>query len=236
MEASGYVTLSRLSGLRREMDVIANNIANLGTQGFKAQGAVFSEFVAPVQGGPSLSIARATAWDMDMTDGGMTQTGGTFDLAIQGAGFFRIESEDGPRLTRAGAFAPSPEGELVTMDGKRLLDAGGAPVFVPTNASRIAIAGDGTVSADGVPVAQIGLWQPVDPLTLAYAGGTLMSAEEVEPATGATLHQGFLEESNVQPVSEIARMIAVQRAYEQGQRLLESEDERLRNLIQTLGR
>lgn len=236
MDTSGYITLSRLSGLRREMDVIANNIANLGTQGFKAQGAVFSEFVAPVQGGPSLSMARATAWHMDMTDGGMTQTGGTFDLAIQGGGFFQIESDDGPRLTRAGAFTPSPAGELVTMDGKRLLDAGGAPVFVPPDAQRIAIAGDGTVSVDGVPVAQIGLWRPVDPLTLAYAGGTLLSADEVEPTTSGTIHQGFIEESNVQPVTEIARMIAVQRAYEQGQRFLEGEDERLRNLIQTLGR
>ena len=236
MEATGYVTLSRLSGLRREMDLVANNIANIGTQGYKSQGAVFSEFVADVPDGRSLSMARATAWQMDMTDGVLSQTGGTFDLGIQGTGFFQIETPDGPRLTRAGSFTPSSAGELVNMDGLRLLDAGGAPVFVPPGARNIGIAQDGTISADGTPVGQIGLWQPVDPLTLTYAGGNLLAATELEPAVGGEIHQGFLEESNVQPVTEVARMITVQRAYEQGQSFLEAEDERLRNMIQVMGR
>ncbi len=236
MEASGYVTLSRLSGLRREMDLVANNIANIGTQGYKSQGAVFSEFVATVPDGRSLSIGRATAWHMNMTDGVLGQTGGTYDLGIQGNGFFQIETPDGPRLSRAGAFTPSASGELVNMDGLRLLDAGGAPVFVPPNARDIGIAPDGTISADGVPVGQIGLWQPVDPLTLTYAGGNLLAAAEIEPATGGEIHQGFIEESNVEAVTEVARMIEVQRAYEQGQSFLDAEDERLRNMIQTVGR
>lgn len=236
MDASGYVTLTRLSGLRRELDLVANNIANSGTLGFKSQGAVFSEFIADLEGGSSLSMARASAWTMNLADGGLSQTGGTFDLAIQGRGFFQIESADGPRLTRAGNFTPSPAGELVTPDGQRLLDAGGAPVFVPPGAQAIAIAQDGTISADGVPVGQIGLWQPVDPLTLSYAGGNLLATPEVEPVTGATIHQGFVEESNVQPVTEIARMIEVQRAYEMGQSFLDAEDERLKNLIQVMGR
>jgi flagellar basal-body rod protein FlgF len=236
MDASGYVTLSRLSGLRREMDLVANNIANVGTQGYKSQGAVFSEFVADVEGGRSLSMARATAWAMNMADGVLSQTGGTFDLGIQGNGFFQIETPDGPRLSRAGAFTPSAAGELVTMDGMRLLDAGGAPVFVPPGARSISIAQDGTISADGTPVGQIGLWQPIDPLTLGYAGGNLLSSGEMEPAVGGVIHQGFIEESNVQPVTEVARMIEVQRAYEQGQSFLDAEDERLRNMIQVMGR
>lgn len=236
MDATGYVTLSRLSGLRREMDLVANNIANIGTQGYKSQGAVFSEYIADVPDGRSLSMARATAWQMDMTDGVLGQTGGTFDLGIQGEGFFQIETPDGPRLTRAGSFTPSPNGELVTMDGLRLLDAGGAPVFVPPNVANIGISRDGTISADGTPIGQIGLWQPVDPLTLTYAGGNLLNAGDLEPATGGEIHQGFLEESNVQPVTEVARMIEVQRAYEQGQAFLDAEDERMRNMIQVMGR
>ncbi len=236
MEATGYVTLSRLSGLRREMDLVANNIANMGTQGYKSQGAVFSEYIADVPDGRSLSMARATAWKMNMTDGVLSQTGGTYDLGIQGPGFFQIETPDGPRLTRAGSFTPSAEGELVTMDGLRLLDAGGAPVFVPPNARAIGIAQDGTISADGTPIGQIGLWQPVDPLTLTYSGGNLMAAGDLEPAPSGQIHQGFLEDSNVQPVSEVARMIAVQRAYEQGQSFLDAEDERLRNMIHVMGR
>jgi flagellar basal-body rod protein FlgF len=236
MEATGYTTLSRMSGLRREMDLVANNIANVGTQGYKSQGAVFSEFIADIPDGRSLSIGRATAWHMNMLDGALSPTGGTFDLGIQGDGFFQIETADGPRLSRAGAFTPSSAGELVNMDGLRLLDAGGAPVFVPPDARNIAIARDGTISADGTPIGQIGLWQPVDPLTLAYAGGNLLSADEIEPAEGGIIHQGFLEESNVEPVSEVARMIEVQRAYEMGQSFLDAEDERLRTMIQTMGR
>ena len=124
----------------------------------------------------------------------------------------------------------------MTPDGYRLLDAGGAPVFVPPQTRGVAVAEDGTLSADGQPVAQIGLWQPADPLSLRHQSGTLFSAGEVEPAEGARILQGMLEDSNVEPVSEIARMIEVQRAYELGQKFLDAEDERVRGVITTLGR
>ena len=159
-----------------------------------------------------------------------------FDLAIQGEGFFLIETPQGQRLTRAGSFTPSAEGELVTPDGYRLLDADGAPVFVPPDARGVAVAADGTLSAEGQPLAQVGLWQPTDPLSLRHQSGTLFSASDVEPAEGATVLQGMLEDSNVEPVSEIARMIEVQRAYELGQKFLDAEDERVRGVISTLGR
>ncbi len=139
-------------------------------------------------------------------------------------------------LTRAGAFLPDAAGELVTPDGHRLLDAGGAPVFVPPDAGPVAIGADGTLSAGGQPLARIGLWQPADPLALRHVAGTMFDPGEVEPAEGGTLIQGALEEGNVNPVSEIARMIAVQRAYELGQSFLDQEDRRARTAIQTLGR
>ena len=94
-------------------------------------------------------------------------------MRIQGDGFFLIETPQGERLTRAGSFTPSAEGELVTPDGYRLLDAGGAPVFVPPDAAQVGLAQDGTLSADGQPIAQIGLWQPTDPLALRHQSGTL---------------------------------------------------------------
>jgi flagellar basal-body rod protein FlgF len=92
------------------------------------------------------------------------------------------------------------------------------------------------MSADGVPVAQIGLWQAADPLSLRHQAGTLFSADAVEPAEAAVIRQGFLEDSNVRPIAEIARMIQVQRAYELGQKFLDAEDQRQRGVIQTLGR
>jgi flagellar basal-body rod protein FlgF len=236
VDAAGYATLNRQSGLMREMGVVANNIANSSTTGFRREGVVFSEYVAALSQDPSLSMAHASGRHVDLSQSTLSQTGGQFDFAIQGEGFFLIETPQGNRLTRAGSFTPSSEGELVTPDGYRLLDAGGAPVFVPPNAKGLALAADGTLSAQGQPIAQIGLWQPSDPLTLRHQSGTMFSANEVEPAGNATILQGMLEGSNVEPVSEIARMIEVQRAYELGQKFLDGEDERVRGVISTLGR
>lgn len=236
MDAAGYAALTRQSGLMREMQVVANNIANLSTTGFRREGVIFSEHVSRMADGPSLSMAHGSARLVDLSQAGVSQTGGTFDLAIQGEGFFLIETAAGQALTRAGGFTPSVTGELVTLDGHRLLDQGGAPVFIPPDARMVAVAQDGTVSADGRPIARLGLWGPVDPTALRHQSGTLFTAEDVQPLEGATVLQGFLENSNVEPVSEIARMIEVQRAYEMGQKFMDSEDQRMRGVIQTLGK
>jgi len=236
MDAAGYATLGRQSGLMREMGVVANNIANSSTTGFRREGVVFSEYVAALDQDPSLSMAHASGRHVDLSQSTLSQSGGQFDIAIQGDGFFLVETPQGQRLTRAGSFTPSAEGELVTPDGYRLLDAGGAPIFVPPDARGIAMSADGTLSANGQPIAQIGLWQPSDPLALKHQSGTLFEGGALEPAESATVLQGMLEDSNVEPVSEIARMIEVQRSYELGQKFLDAEDERVRGVIQALGR
>lgn len=236
MENAIYATLTRQSGLMREMQVVAQNIANLSTAGFRREGVVFSEHIKRLDTGPSLSMADASGRQIDLSEGTLSQTGGTFDFAIRGEGFFLVETPQGQRLTRAGNFTPNAAGELVNPDGHRLLDAGAAPVFVPPDAGQVTLGADGTLSAGARPLAQIGLWQPVDPLALRHEAGTLFDGGEVEPSEGATLLQGFVEESNVSPVNEITRMIEVQRAYEQGQAFLAREDERVRGVIQTLGR
>lgn len=235
MEATGYVTLTRQSGLMREMQVVANNIANSATTGFRREGVVFSEFVRGAGPAPSLSMALGETRQIDLAEGGLVQTGGSFDFAIRGQGFFLLQTPEGERLTRAGSFTPGSDGALMTADGNRLLDAGGAPVVLPAGAGQVMLGKDGTLSADGLPVAQIGLWLPSDPLTLRHTAGTLFSAGTTILAEGAELVQGALEESNVQPVAEIARMIEVQRAYELGQGFLDREDERMRGMIRTLG-
>lgn len=234
MENTGYITITRQSGLAREMRVVANNIANLATTGFKQEGVIFSEHVQPVPQGESLSMGQANVRETVFDQGGLTQTGGTFDFAIQGDGYFQLETTEGPRLTRAGAFTPNAEGELVNHDGLRVLDAGGAPIFVPPDA-QVSVSGDGTISADGQPIGQIGLVRPADDADLRRQGGVMFEAENgVEPAEDARIMQGFTENSNVNAVGQIARMIEVQRAYEMGQKFLEREDERVRTAMKAL--
>lgn len=236
MDASGYVTLSRQTGLLNQMVGIANNIANASTAGFRREGMIFSEHIQSAGDAPSLSIGFGNTRVIDLMQAGLTQTGGSFDLGIEGDGFFLIETPQGQQLTRAGAFTPGPDGTLKTDDGYNVLDAGGSTIFVPPDARNVAVSQDGTLSADGVPLGRIGLWQPVDPLSLKHQSGTRFSADEVEPAGEARILQGFLEDSNVDPLREVANMISVQRAYELGQSFLDREDERARSVIQTLGR
>ncbi|MCJ8140561.1 flagellar hook-basal body complex protein [Falsirhodobacter halotolerans] len=236
MDATGYTTLTRQSGLMREMQSVANNIANVSTTGFRREGVVFSEHVKRLEGAPSISMATATARQVDLSQGTLSGTGGAFDFAIQGEGFFAVQTPQGDRLTRAGSFTPSAEGLLVNMDGHPLLDDGGAPIFVPPDIGPVSVGQDGTMSAGGVPLARIGVWQPVDPMALRHEGGTVFNGGEIEPVDTAVVLQGQLEDSNVSPVQEIARMIEVQRAYELGQSFLDREDDRMRTLVQTLGK
>ena len=237
MENATYTTLNRQSGLLREMGTVAQNIANVSTTGYRREGIVFSEFVVDTGAGEnSLSMANAAVRRTDFSQGNLSMTGGAFDFAIEGPGFFLVGTPEGDRLTRAGVFTPSPEGTLVAPDGALLLDAGGAPIFIPPDAADVGLGADGTLTVDGNPVAQVGLWQPADAAAMRRTDGTRFDpGGPPVPAAEARVIQGFIEASNVDAVSELTRMIEVQRAYELGQTFLDREDERVRSTIRTMG-
>ena len=236
MDNASYTALTRQSGLLSEMQALANNIANASTTGFRAEGILFAEHVKSVgPDAPSLSMATANVRNTVMTQGALDQTGGAFDLAIEGNGFFLIDTPGGPRLTRAGAFGPNENGDLVTADGHAVLDGGGAPVFVPQGLGPVGISPDGTISAGGQPIGQIGLVIPIDGSQMIRESGVMFDARGgFEPAIDGRVLQGFLEGSNVNPILEVGRMIEVQRAYELGQSFLDKEDERIRSVIQAI--
>ena len=238
MDNAGYTALTRQSGLLRELQIVANNIANISTTGFRKEGLLFSEYVQAMDNGdPSLSMANGNVRATYQIQGPLTQTDSPFDMAIEGDGFFLIETPEGEQLTRAGSFTPNAAGELVTHDGYRLLDNGSAPIFVPPDAKDINVAADGTLSADGRPLARIGVYLPIDRTDMSRRDGVRFLVENgVEPVEDSVILQGFLEDSNVNAVAEIARMIEVQHAYELGQKFLDKEDERIRGVLQTLGR
>ncbi|QDL94763.1 flagellar hook-basal body complex protein (plasmid) [Paroceanicella profunda] len=237
MDNPSYVTLSRQSGLQKAMTVIANNIANMSTNGFRREGVIFAEMYAPIPGQPdTMAMTAARVRLTDMSAGPLTTTGGTFDFAIDGPGFFTIETPDGPRLTRDGAFARNIDGELVTLDGNRVLDDGGAPIFLPPDSASIAVAADGTIDADGQALGALGVVEVADPKTLIREASGLFATDDVLlPSETSRILQGRLEQSNVDPVIEMTRMIEVQRSYELGSGFADREDDRIRNLVRTLG-
>jgi len=240
MDLAGYVALTRQSGLDKELQTVANNIANLSTTGYRREGVVFAEMVEalPAEGG-SVAMTEARARYTDTLQGALAETGGTLDFAVEGQGYFRILTPAGERLTRAGAFTRDAEGQVVTMDGAPLLDEGGGPILIPFETRAIGLAPDGTLSLDGAPAARVGLVDVEDPTTLVREAGVLFRADAetvpVEDGAGRVV-QGFLEQSNVNAVEEVARMILVQRAYEYGQKLLDQEDDRISQTVSTLGR
>lgn len=232
-----YVLLSRQAGLVREMQVVANNVANVSTTGFRREAVVFAEHIKRTGDGDSVSMAQIRGRLTDPAQGTLAVTGGALDLGVEGEGFFLVRTLEGDRMTRAGSFMLSPVGDLLTPDGHPVLDAGAAPINVPADAGPVSVGPDGTISTPLGPIGQIALVRPVDPLAVTREGGVRFDPgpEGFEPAEGRIM-QGHLEASNVSPVAEIARMIEVQRAYELGQSFLKREDDRLRDVIETMGK
>lgn len=232
MPNSIYTTLSRQQGLAYELQVVANNLANSSTTGYKSDRAIFAEFLVDTGNSPdgSLSMGGLGGHAFQMEQGGLNFTGGRFDLAIQGEGFFTIDAPQGQRLTRAGHFLLSAAGQLVDNQGNPVLSAGGNPINIPDDAGDVSIGADGTISANGEIIDQIGIVRTEGQLQ--RDSNTYFTADAgTVPAEEAKIVQGALEQSNVSPVLEVARMIEVQRAYEAGQAILDREDERISQLI-----
>ncbi len=236
MDNITYLAIARQSGLLMEMQAVANNVANMSTNGFRREGVVFAELVKalPTEGG-SISMAEARVRRTDFTQGALQKTDGPLDLAIEGEGFFMVQTPGGQRLTRSGAFMQDAAGALVTPDGYPLLDPGGAPIFVPPDAGRPVISADGVVSADGRPLGALAVVTVDDPRLMSREGATLFQTDQpVRPAEGEVF-QGYVEAGNVNPIEEMSRMVEVHRAYELGQKMLDREDERIRSAIRQLG-
>lgn len=234
MENSLNVVLSRQGVLARQMDVIATNLANTNTSGFKAEKMIFSEFLEPTgESGTPLSMVFDVAYLRDMTEGPMRTTGNPLDLAISGKGYFAVEAPQGERFTRIGAFQLDNQGQIVTLSGAPVLGAGGAPITIPQETSIIAIARDGTVSADEVEIGALRIVEFAEPQFLSKDGGGLYDPvdQAPQPAANSLVLQGTIEGSNVQGVAEMSRMIEVVRGYQAAGKMAEGEHKRILSAI-----
>ena len=242
MDNTLYISLSRQMTLRREMDIIANNIANADTTGFKVENLmVRTEPARPARmaDGPNpVKFVLDDGVARDFTQGSMQATGGAFDLAIEGKGFFKIDTAVGERFTRDGRFTLSPEGRLTTQDGDAVQGESGEIVVDPAK-GMVAIAQDGTVSQAGEKVGKVGVFLFDDRSVLAKDRGNLFrntSNAEPNPDTASRIRQGMLEGSNVNPIRQITRMIEVSRAYESVVKTMENTADLSRRAVERLGR
>ncbi|MEM9705443.1 MAG: flagellar hook-basal body complex protein [Pseudomonadota bacterium] len=237
MDNAGYVAMTRSSGLFKQLSVIANNLANISTSGYRREGASFAEHVKSTGfETPSVSMTNMNRRFIDFSQGDIQKTDNALDVAINGPGFFLVETNNGERLTRAGAFTLNPDGELTTAEGYRVLDEGGGAIALPPGASSIIITEDGTISADGQAISRLGVVD-ANQEALTRQGDNLFSSENgYEQLEAPRVLQGAVEGSNVNPIEEIALLIEVQRAYEAGQNLSKAEDERIRQTVRQLGR
>jgi flagellar basal-body rod protein FlgF len=242
MDNTLYVSLSRQMTLRREMDIIANNIANVDTTGFKVENLmVRTEPAAPasMKDGPNpVKFVLDDGVARDFTQGSFRTTGGAFDLAIEGKGFFQVETASGERYTRDGRFTLSPDGRLTTQEGDPVMGEGGEIVLDPAK-GQISIAQDGTISQADEKVGKVAVFLFDDRSVLDKDRGNLFkntSNAQPNPDTASRVRQGMLEGSNVNPILQITRMIEVSRAYESVVKTMENTADLSRRAVERLGR
>ena len=252
MDNALLIGLSRQTALQRELDVVANNIANLNTTGFKADGAVFSEYLntrasAELFASPDRRVSfvqdRMT-WH-DMSQGTVQTTGGPLDIAIDGEGMLAVQTPRGERYTRNGALQLNNIGELVTGTGDKVMGENGPIVFQATDRD-IIINKDGTIKVrEGISLnsdstrGKLRLVTFADAQRLRKDGASMFAAPAgVQPLPvtdpGTRIVQGAIEKSNVRPVIEVTRMVELTRAYSEVAAILQQQGDLRKNSLQQL--
>jgi flagellar basal-body rod protein FlgF len=237
MQNTLLVGLSRQMALGREMDVVANNIANLDTTGYKADGALFEEFLnsRARAGGTNARVSFVLdrgIWH-DMSQGPVQRTGNALDVAVDGNAFFVVQTPRGERYTRNGAFQINANGQLVTANGDPVLGESGPITFQSTD-NQVSISRDGTVSVREGTSKEDSVRGKLRLVTfdnmqqLQKDGASSFSAAgnvQPQPAQNAAVIQGALEKSNVRGVVEMSRMIEITRTYTQIASLLQQQSD-----------
>jgi flagellar basal-body rod protein FlgF len=227
MDNSFLVGLSSQQVLQRKMDVTANNLANLTTAGFKAEHLVtreISERPAEARDQPN-EIDFVDAWTLqrDFSTGSLERTGNPLDVALEGDGFFAVQTPQGPAYTRDGRFSMNAQGEMVTRSGHTVL----GPIQLNAEGGEVTIANDGQVMQDGAAVGTLNVVSFAHPGALEKLGDNLWKAtdEPAQPASDLRVKQGFVESSNVNAVVEITQMIEISRTYQSVSRMIDQSDE-----------
>jgi flagellar basal-body rod protein FlgF len=211
MDNSIYITLSRQMALFRDLEVSANNLANVNTTGYNASNLMFSEYLVKDNARKDAYLNDPLTY-RDTTNGAMKVTGNALDVAINGRAYFPVQTPQGTRYTRSGNFQTDANGTLVTVEGYAVLGADGGQIAMPDNTINVAINGVGQVMADGNDVGQIGMMQFANEQAMTRLGNNLYTANEVPvQSDDARMVQGAIETSNVSAIGEMTRVMELSR-------------------------
>ena len=225
MDSGYYAACAGLRAQTETLELIANNVANINTAGFRGQQPIFSSLLA-VASGQADALSSAVnnfnvleASRIDLSPGNLEPTGDPLDLGFEGKGFFAVQSRNGVLYTRNGSFQVSAAGQLTTSTGEPVLGEQGA-ITLPSG--RISVSGDGTISVEGAVVGKLRLVEFAPGSSPQPAGNTYYTAPDaaVQPAPDASVRQGMLESSNVNAVTAVTELIAVERRAEMLERAL----------------
>ncbi len=248
MENVAYIGLSRLTAMRRQLDIVANNIANMNSPAFKSEKLMFQEYVMRSSERigmkqDNIAFVRDYGTARNMAEGEFEVTGNSLDIAIAGQGYLAVDTPVGPRYTRNGRLKIDQQGQLVDANGYPLLDDQGQRMQINANRGEISIAHDGTISMVDQNITtnlgRLSLVTFANPQELTMTGRGLYAAPEDQaplPAVDVTLRQGVIEGSNVQPVVELTALVELNRAYDSTQQMVQSDNERQRKAIERLAR
>ena len=241
MDNALYVGLSRQMTLQRSLDVAANNLANVDTAGFKVENLMVQTDAETPRSLPNtqpIKYALDNGIARNFGQGNLEQTSAPLDVAIEGDGFFQVQTADGPRFTRDGRFAIDAQNQLTDHNGNPVLGDGGSTISVDPQKADISIAKDGTISQGGQTVGKLSAQRFANLAGLKKQGNNLYDAGSQTPttATDVSLHQGMVEKSNVQPILEITNLIAITRAYERVNQMMSQTQDLSESAVQRLGK
>jgi len=235
MENSLLIALARQTVMQRHMEVIANNIANVSTSGFKGEQLMFVEFLASTPDGESVSYVQDIAVVRDFGEGEFITTSNPLDVAISGKGWFVIDTPDRQAYTRSGHFTLNQQGQMVTSGGHPVLSATGTPIEIGPNETGIKISGDGTISTSAGVKGRLDVVTFEDEKALDKASESLFITDAVpNQALDAKIVEGMGEVSNVKPVVEITNVIWAMRSYQAAHEVVKGNDGILRDAIDTI--
>jgi flagellar basal-body rod protein FlgF len=220
MDTTQLVYLSQQLAAYKSMDSIANNLANMSTAGFKRETPQFQEYVDQVQpaegqtGMQAVSFVQNTGMLRDLSEGHLQTTGAPFDVALNGQGYFTVQTANGTRYTRNGHFTLDGSGRIVTDNGDPVQGDGG-DISISSDDGDVHIAADGTVSGLKGQIAKLSVVDfPVDSALVKQGESLYSTSQASQPAVGTSVKQGAIESSNVEPVIEMSNMIDVMRSYQ----------------------